>query len=163
MRDPMAKTAGLITIFLVAALALPASAATRAVLLMPFGFLDTSGEPRDQGADHDRRLAAARDSLGSQLGAAGPYRLVTSDAAAACPAGDSDCILAAARAAGADLVLTGTVQKVSTMLIQAWIGVFDAADGHRLFFRQINFRGDNDESWRRAAEFLSDELLASPP
>ena len=44
-----------------------------------------------------------------------------------------------------------------------WLGLFEATDGKRLFFRQATFCGDNDDAWRHAATFLSREILAYAP
>lgn len=142
----------------------PLWAAAPTVLLLPFSFFDTSGEPRDQTTDHSRRVAAITQELGGKLEHSGLFRTVVPAAdSAPCPAGDATCLLGQARQAGADLILTGAVQKVSTMMIQLWVGVFDAADGKRVFFRQLNFRGDNDEAWHRATAFLFDQIAAEPP
>ena len=134
-------------------------AAPATVVLMPFSYLDTSGEPRDQATEHDARLALMADVLRSGLEGTGSYRVASvPPQIAACAAKDSDCILAGARDAGAALVLTGAVQKVSTMATQLWIGLFDAADGRRLFYRQLTFRGDTDQAWQRSAQFLVHEI-----
>jgi len=44
-----------------------------------------------------------------------------------------------------------------------WMGVFEANDGKRVFFRQVTFRGDTDDAWRHAAAFLSREIADHPP
>jgi Protein of unknown function (DUF2380) len=145
---------------------LPARAAEPAVLalLVPFSFADTSAEPRDQKAEHAARLARMADDLKAKLGASGLYRIALAPPEASrCPAGDSDCILATVRRAGADLVLTGAIQKISTMATNCWAAVFDAASGKRLFYRQLTFRGDTDEAWQRATDFLVHEIESDPP
>lgn len=147
-----------------AALSGSALAAPLKILLMPFSFFDTSGEPRDQSAEHARRLAAITSDLAAKIEAQGLFEVVLAPAdAPPCPAGDNDCILDRARRAGADLILTGAVQKVSTMATQLWVGAFDASTGKRVFYNQLSFRGDTDESWQRATSFLFDQLAADPP
>jgi hypothetical protein len=145
-------------------------AATRAdtaedsLLLTPFGYLDTSGEPRDQSAEHAMRLAAMETQIKDSLQAKGLFRIVAPpQGAPPCPQGETDCILGQARNAGAKLVLAGAVQKASTMESNVWMGVFEAVDGKRLFFRQVTFRGDTDDAWRHAATFLSREIADHPP
>ncbi|RJF80584.1 DUF2380 domain-containing protein [Oleomonas cavernae] len=134
------------------------------ILLLPFSFFDTSGEPRDQSADHARRLAAITSDLAAKIEAQGLFEVVVAPAdAPPCPAGDNDCVLGLARRAGADLILTGAVQKVSTMATQLWVGAFDAGNGKRVFYNQLSFRGDTDQSWQRATAFLFDQLAADPP
>jgi len=97
------------------------------------------------------------------MGEHGSYRVVATPAdLAACAATDSACILAAAQRAGVDLILTGAIQKVSTMATQLWAAVFDAGDGKRLFYRQLTFRGDTDQAWERATAFLAKEIEANP-
>jgi hypothetical protein len=144
----------------------PAFAAepTILALLVPFSFFDTSAEPRDQKAEHAARLAKLSDDLKAKLGENGLYRIVEAPPEASqCPAGDSDCILTNIRRVGADLVLTGAIQKVSTMATNCWAGVFDAASGKRVFYRQLTFRGDTDLAWQRATDFLVHEIEADPP
>jgi hypothetical protein len=141
----------------------PSSSTSLAIL--PFGFLDTSGEPRDQTAEHAARLGAMTDQLRSQLEAGGRYRTVELPEAAieSCQAQDSACLLTQARQAGADLVMTGAVQKVSSLILEMWVGVFDVATGARVYYRNLSFRGDNDEAWRRATSFLLRQIEKDPP
>jgi hypothetical protein len=151
---------------LVLALASPGPAAADAprVAVLPFSYLDTSGERRDQSAEHQARLAAMAEQLRSELDAGGGLRVEVLPAAAVsgCATGESECLLAAARDAGADLVLTGAVHKISTMATQMWVGVFDAASGKRVFYRSLSFRGDTDDAWRRATRFLARQIAAAP-
>jgi hypothetical protein len=141
-----------------------AAKAEETLLLTPFGYLDTSGEPRDQSAEHARRLAAMETQIKDSLQSKGLFRIVAPPQdAAPCPQGETDCILGQARTAGAKLVLAGAVQKASTMESNVWMGVFDASDGKRVFFRQATFRGDTDDAWRHAAAFLSREIVENPP
>jgi hypothetical protein len=141
-----------------------AATAEESLLLTPFGYLDTSGEPRDQSAEHARRLAAMEADIKNNLQAKGLFRIVAPpQGATPCPQGETDCILGQARNAGAKLVLAGAVQKASTMESNVWMGVFEASDGKRVFFRQATFRGDTDDAWRHAAAFLSREIADHPP
>lgn len=129
--------------------------------VLAFGFLDTSGEPRDQAAEHAARLELVTAELGEALAAEGRFRLVALPPPP-CPAEDSDCILESARAAGAEIVLAGAIQKGSSMDIKLWAGAFATATGERLFFRQMGLRGDTDEAWRRGARFLAEQLGTAP-
>ena len=141
-----------------------AATAEETLLLTPFGYLDTSGEPRDQRAEHASRLAAMESQIKDTLQAKGLFRIVAPpQGATPCPQGETDCILGQARNAGAKLVLAGAVQKASTMESNVWMGVFEASDGKRVFFRQVTFRGDTDDAWRHAAAFLSREIADHPP
>jgi len=155
------KKARVAILFLCGLLATPGQSAEamRTLLLEPFRFFDTSGEPRDQRAEHAARLAALTDELNKSLRGKEHFRVVAlpSDAPP-CPEGDSDCLLGQARVAGADVVIAGAIQKISSMASNMWVGAFDAKSGKRLLFRQITFRGDTDESWRRASAFLNSEI-----
>jgi hypothetical protein len=122
--------------------------------LMSFTYLDTSGEPA--ASDHEARLATLAATITSELQP--HYDVVPVAGAERCAEGDSDCLLQAARAAGADLVLAGAVHKTSTLISQIWVGVFDVATGKRLFYRDLSFRGDDDEAFRRAGRFLSGQV-----
>lgn len=145
----------------------PASAEPSSTLaVLPIKLLDTSGEPRDQSAEHRQRLDAMAAELSHDLATAGPYRtrpLAPADLRAACTEETPDCLLAVARACGADLVFVGVVHKSSTLIMQMWARIVRAGDGRVLFSRELNFRGDNDESWRRAEAFLIDQVRAAPP
>jgi hypothetical protein len=160
------KTAGVAILFLCGLLPTPSLAAddTRTLLVEPFHFFDTSGEPRDQRAEHAARLATLTTDLDKSLRSKQHYRIVAPPTGAApCPEGDSDCLLNQARSAGADVVIAGAIQKISSMASNMWIGAFDAKSGKRLLFRQITFRGDTDESWRRASAFLNSEIEEGLP
>jgi hypothetical protein len=165
----VARLAGVLVlanIFVLASVFVTTRAATaeETILLTPFGYLDTSGEPRDQKTEHARRLAAMEADIKGRLEAKGLFRIVAPpQGETPCPQGETNCILEQARNAGARLVLAGTVQKASTMESNVWMGVFEANDGKRVFFRQATFRGDTDDAWRHAAAFLSREITEHPP
>jgi len=166
MRKTHIVVARLAGAFLLASVFVATRAATaeESLLLTPFGYLDTSGEPRDQSAEHANRLAAMETQIKDSLQAKGLFLIVAPpQGAPPCPQGETDCILGQARNAGAKLVLAGAVQKASTMESNVWMGVFEANDGKRVFFRQVTFRGDTDDAWRHAAAFLSREIADHPP
>ncbi len=139
------------------------SAATPAgLVVLEFGYLDTSGEPRDQRAEHAARLAEMRKSIGSRLSTGDLFRIVPlPDFPTETCRENASCLLKEARQSGADFVLTGTIHKISTMASQMWVGMFDAKTGERVFYRQISFRGDTDEAWRRASAYLAREIEKS--
>jgi hypothetical protein len=130
-----------------------ANSSPERLLISPFGFLDTSGEPRDQRAEHTERLSSMTHELASGLEASGLYRIVE----------EGQCVIEQARAAGADLVLAGAVQKVSTMASSVWVGAFETATGKRVFYRQMTFRGDTDDAWHHATSFMVREIKDDPP
>ncbi len=127
-----------------------------------FRFLDTSGEPRDQEAQHLARLRAIRERVGADLLAGGRFELVSlraAEDAAAEPA----VALDEARRAGAGFVVFGAVQKLSSLVLWARVSVIDTATGQPVLERLLTFRGDNDESFARAGSFLARQIEAGLP
>ena len=70
-------------------------------------------------------------------------------------------MVADARKAGAQLMMFGGVQKMSTLIEWAKLLVIDVQTKNVVFDRLITFRGDDDEAWNRAAAFTAGEFLAS--
>ncbi|MCJ2096568.1 DUF3280 domain-containing protein [Methylobacterium sp. J-072] len=134
--------------------------------MLPIKLLDTSAEPTDQRAAHTERLTSLGSDLASALGTPDLYRTVrvkADDLHAACPSEAPDCLLGFVRAAGASLAFVGVVHKSSTLIMQMWARIVDARSGQVLFTRELNFRGDTDEAWRRATEFLVAQIRSDPP
>lgn len=139
-----------------------ALASPPALVVLEFNYLDTSGEPRDQQSEHAARLRDMREALGSRLAEDDRFRILPVPAFPDDRCVErTDCLLGAVREAGGDLVLAGAIQKISTMASQMWVGVFDARTGERVFFRQMSFRGDTDEAWRRATRYLAREVAGA--
>src|SRR3954447_2308519 len=138
-----------------------------AVMVDDFSYADTSGEPADQTAAHQRRLAAFVAALRREVAADQRLRLVAPSCAPACP-GDGaspDARLRMAAEAGAEIVITGGVQKLSTLVQWARAAAIDVASKRVLFDKIFTFRGDSDEAWERAETFVSRqvrEALARP-
>ena len=136
----------------------PAAAAEPTVVgVLPFSYLDTSGEPRDQSAEHAARVERLMHDLTAEIAGDGAVKTFSVADVTACGQ-DSACILAKARDEGADVVVAGALQKISTMATQLWIGVFDVDTGRQIFHRNMTFRGDNDVAWERAAEFIARQI-----
>ena len=134
--------------------------------ILPLKLLDTSGEPVDQGPAHGRRLAAMADGLTADLAATGGYRtvrLIPDRLRSRCPDERPDCLLAAAGEAGAGLVFVGVVHKSSTLILQLFARVVDVRTGQAVLTRDLNFRGDTDEAWRRAEAFLAGQIREAAP
>src|SRR5262249_33723441 len=131
------------------------------IAVADFDYRDTSGEPRDQRAEHAEQLKALGDRLRAELVGTGRYRIVTLTCASGpCPSAmaDPDGLVAAARQAGARLLLYGGVQKMSTLIQYLKAQVVDLEAGALTFDRLLTFRGDNEEAWQRAEQFLAREL-----
>src|SRR4051794_22349293 len=88
-----------------------------------FNFLDTSGEPTDQTAAHQRRLADFMAALRRDLAADGRFRLVL--------AADGDqppeALMQAAKDAGAKFLVVGGIHKQSTLVQWAKVEAIDIA------------------------------------
>lgn len=137
-----------------------------AIAVIDFDYSDTSGEVRDQSKEHEARLGAFMSSFKAHLGQAGKFRLVTPTCRPGpCSATDSTLgyLLAAAREAGADIVLIGGVHKMSTLVQNAKIEAIDTRSKRIVLEKLFTFRGDTDESWRRAEAFIFDEIADLEP
>lgn len=119
-----------------------AAAAPAGVSIEDFQYLDTSGEPVDQTAAHEKRLAAFMVALRRDVGADKRYQLT--------PAGQAT-----------KFKVVGGVQKTSTLVQWARVAVIDTGARKVLFEKLYTFRGDNDEAWDRAEAFLAREVIAA--
>jgi hypothetical protein len=50
------------------------------------------------------------------------------------------------------------VQKTSTLILQVFARVVDSETTALVASRDLNFRGDTDESWLRMERFLAEQL-----
>lgn len=128
-----------------------------------FDYLDTSGETKDQVAAHDERLKNFTQLLSNELSATGKYQVV----ALACPkppcsagAMDAQSLTDAARQSGARLLLYGGIHKMSTLVQFGKAQIADLETDQVVYDRTITFRGDDDNAWKRAGEFLAEDLGA---
>jgi hypothetical protein len=150
--------------------ALAATAEPMRVAVFDFELIDTSLEGEMQGTNPEEkaRLAKLAPVLREKLAASDRYVVVdtapVSDRAhaqnlQAC--GGCDATLA--HEAGADIALTGTVQKVSNLILNINVYLRDAKDDRLLQSMSADFRGNTDESWSRALNYLiRNKLLAEP-
>jgi hypothetical protein len=125
-------------------------------------YIDTSGEPVDQSADHFRRLRQFEASLRSDLAASGKIRTVALDCPAnGCSIGDIDApqLIEKAKAAGATHLLIGSIHKLSTLIQWAKFDLIDVKARNVVFNRLVTFRGDNDKAWSNAETFVVQEIL----
>src|SRR5437588_11209624 len=152
-------------------LSAPAAAAKpMRIAIFDFELIDTSLEGEMQGTNPEEkaRLAKLAPVLREKLAASDRYVVVdtapVSDRAhaqnlQAC--GGCDATLA--HEAGADIALTGTVQKVSNLILNINIYLRDAKDDRLLQAMSVDIRGNTDESWSRGLSYLiRNKLLADP-
>ncbi len=135
------------------------------IAVLDLVYVDTSGEPRDQTAEHAARTRRFSDTLRHDLARTGRFRIVTAQCGAApCAAsGDPVELVARAREAGAKLVLIGGVHKQSTLIQWAKLQAVDVDAGRPVLDKLLTFRGDTDEAWERAETFAARELAALAP
>jgi len=132
-----------------------------AIAVIDFGYVDTSGEQRDQRKEHEMRLGNFMRALRDDLAKGGSFGLVTPACVPKpCSLAGSTVtdLLAAAREAGADILLIGGVHKMSTLVQNAKVEAIDARTGRVMFDKLFTFRGDTDEAWRRAEIFIVNEI-----
>ncbi len=68
-----------------------------------------------------------------------------------------------AKALGADLVVSGYVQKTSNLILAFVVTVKEAATGKLLRAGQVDIRGNNDEMWLRGIRYaVRNRILAEP-
>jgi hypothetical protein len=139
-----------------------AQAAPARLAVADFDFTDSSGEVRDQTAEHAARLAAFTETLRDGLEGPG-IEIVPLDCPGSCTGGDPGipALSDAAKAAGARYLLVGQVRKVSTLIGSVQFGVLDLVDSRVACDRSLSYRGDTDESWARAAEFAVRDVAAN--
>jgi len=137
------------------------------LLLLDFEIVDTSNEPTDHSADHERRLVEVRERIADALAKRGLYDVVDRAPIRAeiekalaqqyfrtC----NGCEITLARAAGADFVMLGKFNKISTLVGSMDIVIENVATGRPVYIQNFGFRGDSDEAWARAAEFFVGSL-----
>src|SRR5262249_49175922 len=131
------------------------------IAIADFDYTDTSGEVRNQKAEHDARLRAFVSALRAALEHDARYQVVVLECPEPpCTAGRLAAaeLIDRARAGGAKLLLYGGIQKMSSLIQNGKAQVVDLEADKLLFDRLISFRGDTDESWAHAQRFLLREL-----
>ena len=72
------------------------------------------------------------------------------------------CATELARKLGAQVAVTGRVQKVSNLILNINLVIRDVRTGKRLRAGSVDIRGDTDIAWTRGLDFLLDELQLTP-
>ncbi|MBO0717997.1 MAG: DUF3280 domain-containing protein [Rhizobiales bacterium] len=145
-----------------------AAAAEPKVAVFDFELVDTSLEGATYGprADQQRRLVHTSDQLRDRLAKSGRVAVVDIAPIAAevkaanlrtCDGCDADF----ANQLGADFAVSGWVQKVSNLILNMNIMVRDAKTARVISLKSVDMRGNTDESWSRAIDWLvRNDLLA---
>jgi hypothetical protein len=139
------------------------------VAVFDFELLDTSLQGEVDGArdDEKARLMQVGDQLRKGLADSGKFIIVDIapvNAAAhekhlqAC----GGCDVQFAQDLGADLSITGEVQKVSNLILNMNVYLRNAHTGRLVTSMSADFRSNTDESWARAMSFLLRNRLLAP-
>ena len=134
-----------------------------------FELLDTSlqGEMKGPQADEQRRLKDVTEPLRKGLADAGKFVIVDiSPVNAAAHASNlqscGGCDVDLARQVGADLAITGVVQKISALILNMNIYLRDAHTGQLITGMSADFRNNTDESWSRTMGYLLRNRVLAP-
>lgn len=137
------------------------SAAPLTVAVADFDYIDTSGEVRDQRAEHQARVAHFAELLRENLGAQGGFHVRPLQCA------EPPCtpinmqparFIDASRRSGARFVVYGGIHKISTLVQWGDVQLLDLEADKVLFRQNVTFRGDTDEAFRRAAAFVGESV-----
>ena len=135
-----------------------------------FEFLDSSqeGEAFGRRADETARIRAASEELRRLLAERGITPVDLAPAAARIGKAGSvthcnGCEVDIARDLGADLAITGLIQKISNLILYFYVYVRDARTGALLRAARVDIRSNSDESWRRGVNYLVRNRLLDPP
>lgn len=127
------------------------------VAVAEFDSVDTSGESGERAAAHSDLVRTFSGRLQTQLAADGATRVVP------LTCGEKECTARSmtpeafkdlARSMGADIVVYGSIQKMSTLVQFGTIHALDLRSDTQLFAQAISFRGDNALAFDRAAAFV---------
>jgi hypothetical protein len=150
-------------------LAAPARADSPKVAVFDFELLDTSlqGEMEGVRKDEQARLFRITQQLRRALADSGKFQ-VLDIALVADAAHDSNlqacggCDVKLAQKLGADIAVTGLVQKVSNLIINMNIYLHDVHTGKPIAAMSADMRGNTDESWTRTMEWLIRNRMLAP-
>jgi hypothetical protein len=147
----------------------PAHADPLKVAVFDFELVDTSlqGEVDGPRADERRRLMDAGDQLRKALAESGKFVVLDIAPVHAAAQGSNlqacgGCDVKYAQQLGADLAITGVVQKVSNLILNMNIYLRDSHTGELITSVSADLRGNTDESWSRAMAFLVRNRLLAP-
>jgi hypothetical protein len=167
MRTPWKIAAALLVGVVAAAGA--AAAAEPKVAVFDFELVDTSLEGATYGprADQQTRLVQITDQLRDRLAKSGRIVVVdiapvAAQARAANLRTCDGCDAGFANQLGADFAVSGWVQKVSNLILNMNVIVRDAKTARVISLKSVDMRGNTDESWSRAIDWLiRNDLLAA--
>jgi hypothetical protein len=144
-------------------------AAEPKVAVFDFEFADTSleGATNDPRADEQLRLVWLGNELRRRLTQSGRAEVVniagiSARARATNLRACGGCDAAFGSELGAKYSITGWVQKVSNVILNVNIVVRDVETGRVVSGKSVDMRGNTDESWSRALDWLIRNYLLAP-
>jgi hypothetical protein len=163
------RTAGIFLFLLLSTAASARDAMPQRAAVFDFELIDTSLQGSMYGTSpaEKARLERLGHQLRKRLAESGrfePVDISPVQAAAhasnlqACGACDADF----AKKVGADLSITGTVQKVSDLILNVNLYVRDVPTGNITAVMSADMRGNTDESWSRTLDWLIRNRLLAP-
>jgi hypothetical protein len=161
------------SVFVLPALVLMVSAPAQAdplkVAVFDFELMDTSlqGEVDGPRTDEQRRLLNAGDQLRKGLADSGKFAVLDIAPVNAAAHGSNlqacgGCDVQYAQRLGADLAITGVVQKVSNLILNMNVYLRDTHTNNLVTSMSVDLRGNTDETWSRAASYLLRNRLLAP-
>ena len=138
----------------------------KCVAVFEFELIDSSLEGEIKGIDsaEQQRLGLLGEQLRTWLAAHG-RRTVCDMSAVAAEAKAANlyacgCIQRLASSAGGELAVVGAVHKVSNLILNITVDVFDVETGKRLIQLNADIRSNSDRSWTRGLDWLIKHRLA---
>ena len=160
-----------LVLFVVMALfAGPAAAQPRKAAVFDLELVDTSQESeRGELPDQTQRIGLASEELRRLLAESRQLQIVDlapqterireKSPLSKCNGCDEDL----AREAGADLAVTGIVQKTSNLILSVAVVIKDVKAGETIRAGQVDIRGNTDDTWLRGVRWVvKNRLLAEP-
>ncbi|MFQ3454998.1 DUF3280 domain-containing protein [Bradyrhizobium sp. UFLA01-814] len=158
-------------VFVVALLLMSAAAGAEPPKLAVFDLemIDTSlqGEVEGLRADEQARLLRTGDQVRKELAESGRFLVLDIAPVNAAAHGSNlqacgGCDVKLAGELGADLAMTGVVQKVSNLILNINLYLRDVHSGQLVAAASADMRGNTDESWSRATDYLVRNRLLAP-
>ena len=147
----------------------PALADPPKVAVFDFELIDSSLQGEMEGARTDERdrLMRVGDQLRKAVAESGKFQLLDIAPVHAAAHGSNlqscgGCDAQYAQQLGADIAITGTVQKVSNLILNLNMYLRDVHSGRPITSMSADFRGNTDESWLRAMNYLLRNRLLAP-
>ncbi len=141
--------------------AAPLRAEPPKVAVFDFELIDSSlqGEMQGPRQDEAARLARAAEQLRKALQESGQYRVLDIEPVKSAAHNSNlqacgGCDIKLAAQLGADLEITGVVQKVSNLILNMNLYLRDVRSGQPVAAMSADMRGNTDESWSRTMAWL---------